>query len=144
VLPGAERLRRALVVQSLKLAEVVRSPALQATLRAHLAPVREKFTSERLDELRRLAGVAKPVDLPPAYAQAWSDARESSFLHWVVDEVVPPHTASALVEWYTDRFILGGGQLDGAAEKDFRSAFAGRLKPAQIDRLIRWNRDGGA
>jgi isopentenyl diphosphate isomerase/L-lactate dehydrogenase-like FMN-dependent dehydrogenase len=65
-----------------------------------------------------------------------------NFLTYVVDENIPAQTASAMSEWYAERIVTADFQpLSKEDEADFRVTFAGRLRPDQIDQLVKWHRE---
>lgn len=49
---------------------------------------------------------------------------------------------TAAQEWYAERIVTAGFQpLSKEDEADFRTQFAGRLRPDQIDLLVKWHRE---
>jgi hypothetical protein len=98
----------------------------------------EENRADVLPELRRDAGVPHP-DLG---GYQYDPADEANFLNWVIDEGIPPETARAMTEFYATRIVTGGWQrLSKEDEQDFRNQFAGRLRPDQIDLLVKWHRE---
>ena len=80
--------------------------------------------------------------MPVPEGVQYDPADEFNYLTFVVDEGIPAATASAASEWYAERIVTAGFQpLSKEDEDDFRIQFAGRLRPEQIDLLLKWHRE---
>lgn len=106
---------------------------------ANPEPQKEPVEGNPLDalpDLRREAGVPHP-DLGGVH---YDPTDECHFLRFVVDEGISAETATAMSEFYATRIVTAGWQpLTQADKDDFRATFAGRLRPDQIDTLIKWH-----
>ena len=88
-----------------------------------------------LPDLRREAGVPHP-DLGGAQ---FHPTDEANYLNYVIAEGIPAATATAMTEWYATRAVTAGWQpLTAEDKEDFKAAFASRLRPDQISKLINW------
>jgi len=92
--------------------------------------------ADALPDLRAYAGVPVPEGV------TYDPGGEYNFLTYVVNENIPTETARAMSEFYAERVVTAGLRpLSKEDEDDFRIQFAGRLRPEQIDRLIKWHRE---
>jgi len=90
---------------------------------------------DELPDLRREAGV-QPPDLGGVQ---YHPVDEYHFLKYVVDEGIPADTARSMSDWYATRAVTAGwAPLTAEDKEDFKSAFSGRLRSDQIDKLINW------
>jgi len=69
------------------------------------------------------------------------DEKERNWLSWVASENIPTATAQAMTEWYGTRAVLSGWAFREEDYQDFRVAFTGKLRPDQIETLIRWHKE---
>jgi hypothetical protein len=118
--------------------------AHMAQLYARRYPEAEGAEPIDVDALRRLTGVA--LEVPEQYADRYDAQQEANFHAFVIDNAIPQATAAALVDFYTDAYVLSGGDFESPAtlarvEAEFHRAFAHRLPQEQRDLLVRWMRE---
>ena len=90
-----------------------------------------------LQGLRDWTGVQHP-DLGGV---KYDENDERNWLSWVASENIPTATAQAMTEWYGTRAVLSGWAFREEDYQDFRVAFTGKLRPDQIETLIRWHKE---